>query len=60
MQQIYRRTSIPKCDFNKVALACFKKLDHGWPGSYFSVSNRMFLKSSMSVKKLNLNKENND
>ena len=22
MQQIYRRTSIPKCDFNKVALLC--------------------------------------
>ena len=23
MQQIHRRTIIPKCDFNKVAIACY-------------------------------------
>ena len=23
MQQIHRRTLIPKCDFNKVAIACY-------------------------------------
>ena len=26
LQQIYRRTAMPKCDFNKVALLCFATL----------------------------------
>ena len=34
MQQIYRRTTMPKCDFNKVALQLYWNQTLAWVFSY--------------------------
>ena len=40
MQQIYRRTPMPKCDFNKVALQCYVLLLNRYSFTFFLYQKR--------------------
>ena len=51
MQQIYRRTLMPKCDFNKVDLHCFATLlkshfSMGVPVNLLHIFKTLFLKNT--------------
>ena len=58
MQQIYRRTPIPKCDFNKVAKQRYRNRTLAWVFSRLSFGSVMFsLRFSESKFSINLQRQ---
>ena len=53
MQEIYRRTNVPKCDFNKVALQNSDSYEHLWraaSGNTINICQFVFNKKYKNAK----------